>query len=108
MSRPERYPLAVGKFEGERFRTHGLDVDVLPGILTFKTVVLETAKAIWRFAHPDRERLDANFENRFRLKVFGLQPGSVIVPLEREYEVKKDDASIHLDHYLYGHRRREE
>jgi hypothetical protein len=61
--------------------------------LTATTVVavLETAKAIWQVAHPDRERLDVNFEERFRLKIFGLQPGSVIVPLEREYEVKKDD-----------------
>ena len=94
MSKSERYPFAVGEFEGERFRTHGLDVDVLPEIIAFKTAVLETAKAIWQVAHPDREGLDVNFEERFWLKIFGLQPGSVIVSLEREYEVKTDDSLV--------------
>jgi hypothetical protein len=92
MSKPERYPFAVARFEGERFRTRGLDVDVLPEIIAFKTAVLETAKVIWRVAHPGRERLDANFGGHFRLRVSGLQSGSVIVPLEREYEVKEDSS----------------
>jgi hypothetical protein len=91
MSLSQRYALAIQKFEGSRFEDHGLDVDVLPELTALKTLMLETAKALWRAEHPGRERLDANFDDRLRLKFFELGSGSVVVPLERIYEVSETD-----------------
>ena len=86
MSVSQRYPLAIQKFQGSRFEDHGLDVDVLPELTALKTLVLETAKALWHVEHPGRERLDANFDERLHLKFFSLEAGSVVVPLDRVYE----------------------
>jgi hypothetical protein len=89
MSLSQRYPLAIQKFEGSRFEDHGLDVDVLPESMALKTLVLETAKALWHVEHPGRGRLDANFDDRLHLKFFSLGAGSVVVPLDRVYEASE-------------------
>jgi hypothetical protein len=89
MSLSQRYPLAIQKFEGSRFEDHGLDVDVLPESMALKTLVLETAKALWHVEHPGRGRLDANFDDRLHLKFFSLGAGSVVVPLDRGYEASE-------------------
>ena len=81
--------MAIQKFEGPRFEDRGLDVDVLPELTALKTVVLETAKALWHVEHPGRERLDANFDDRLRLKFFSLGAGSVVVRLERICEASE-------------------
>jgi hypothetical protein len=59
---------------------------VLPDLFACKQLLVETAKALWRRAHPDRERLPKNFEDRLTLKFFALKAGSVAVPIMREYE----------------------
>jgi hypothetical protein len=83
--------LAIQKFEGPRFEDHGLDVGVLPELTALKTVLLETAKALWHIEHPDRERLDANFDERLHLKFFTLGASSVVVRLERIYEASETE-----------------
>lgn len=85
MSKVQRQ-LVLHTFKGKRFDDHGLDLDVLPDLFAFKQLLVETAKALWRRAHPDRERLPKNFEDRLKLKFFNLKEGSVAVPIMREYD----------------------
>jgi len=78
--------LVTHTFKGRRFDDHGLDLDVLPDLFAYKQLLVETAKALWRRNHPDRERLPKNFENALLLKFFTIEKGSVAVPIMREYE----------------------
>ena len=48
----------------------------------FQRIVAETAKALWRAANPDRERLPAHFEERTRLCLRKIEEGSAVAPLE--------------------------
>jgi hypothetical protein len=79
--------LTTLRFSGPRFEDHGLDLDVLPELLGYKRLVVATAKELWRTGHPGRERLPRGFEERVRIKMTGLLPGSVAVPLVRELAV---------------------
>jgi hypothetical protein len=83
------YELVKQKFSGPRFVDHGLDVDVLPELIAYKKLLIETAKEIWWRKHPGRERIQRNFEASLRLKFYRLAEGSVAVPLEREIEVEE-------------------
>jgi hypothetical protein len=79
-------PLVMHTFKGKRFEDHGLDLDVLPDLFAYKELLVETAKALWRRNHPDRERLPKNFQEGLALKFFKIEKGSVAVPIVREYE----------------------
>lgn len=70
------------RFKGERFRDHALDLSAVTELRQFQKLVAETAKALWRAAHPDRERLPAHFEERTRLCLRRIEDGSATVPLE--------------------------
>lgn len=69
-------------FKGERFRDHALDLTALGELRQFQTMVAETAKALWRKANPDRERLPRHFEDRTRLCLRRIEEGSAAAPLE--------------------------
>lgn len=69
-------------FKGDRFRDHALDLSALTELSQFQKLIAETAKALWRTAHPDRERLPSRFEDRTRLCLRRIEPGSAVVPLE--------------------------
>lgn len=75
--------LTTLRFEGSRFDDHGLDLDVLPELMAYKMLLVETAKSLWRAQHPDRERLPKNFEANLSIKFYGLTTGSTGVPLKR-------------------------
>ncbi len=70
------------RFCGERFRDHALDLSAVTELRQFQEIVEETAKALWRAAHPDRERLPAHFEERTRLCLRRIDDGSATAPLE--------------------------
>lgn len=70
------------KFKGERFRDHALDLSALAELSQFQRIVAETAKALWRAANPERERLPAHFEDRTRLCLRTIEEGSAVAPLE--------------------------
>jgi hypothetical protein len=91
MSATKHYTLAKQTFRGSRFDDHGLDLDVLPEILSLRTLIAEVAKDVWRMKNPERERLAVNFGERFTLKIFSLHEGSTTVPLERIYKENSDD-----------------
>src|SRR5712692_597257 len=76
--------LVTHTFNGTRFQDHGIDLDVLPDLLAFRTLLVETAKELWRRHHPGRLRLPKNFEDSLQLKFFEVQPGSAAIPLMRE------------------------
>ncbi len=94
MSAFKHYTLAKQTFHGARFEDHGLDLDVLPEIVAFKSLIAEVAKDIWRRRNPERERLAVNFEDRFCVKMFSIQGGSTTVPLERIYSAPDDSLII--------------
>jgi hypothetical protein len=70
------------RFKGKRFLDHALDLSALTELSQFQRIVGETAKALWRAAHPDRERLPAHFEERTRLCLRKIEEGSAVAPLE--------------------------
>jgi len=80
-------------FKGRRFENHGLDVDVLPELIAYKAILVEVAKELWHRGNPERERLPANFEKLFSIKMYSLEPSSVCVPLCREIE-KEEQLSL--------------
>ncbi len=75
--------LTTLRFQGPRFDDHGLDLDVLPELTAYKALLVETAKALWRTQHPDRERLPKGFEADLSIKFYRLVEGSTGVPLVR-------------------------
>jgi len=85
----KRYKLVTHTFRGGRFDDHGLDVDVLPELIAYKTILVETAKELWRRNNPDRHRLPKNFEDSLSLKFYEITPGSAAVPLMREIELQE-------------------
>lgn len=76
-------PLASLRFDGERFSDHALDVDCVGELSSYKRLVLECAKELWRRAHPDYERLPKGFEERLVLRFSEVVEGSAVVPLRR-------------------------
>jgi len=81
------------KFKGERFRDHALDLSALSELSQFQKIVAETAKAMWRAANPDRERLPKHFEQRARLCLRKIEDGSAVAPLEVEID-EPDQAEL--------------
>jgi Lon protease-like protein len=69
-------------FRGQRFEDHALDLNALGELSQFQKMVAETAEALWRTAHPDRERLPPHFEERTRLCLRRIEEGSAVAPLE--------------------------
>lgn len=57
---------------------------MLPELVAYKHIVVETAKELWRRRNPDRERLPKGFEESVAIKFFRLEKGSTMVPLMRE------------------------
>jgi len=69
-------------FKGQRFRDHALDLSAIAELSQFQKMVVETAKALWHAANPDRERLPKRFEERTRLCLRKIEEGSAVAPLE--------------------------
>lgn len=74
MSLPDELLMHV--FKGNRFADHCLTLDVLPELLAYKEIVVETAKEIWRAKNPDKVRLRKNFDDTINLKIRTIVGGS--------------------------------
>ncbi len=85
----KHYEIATHTFKGGRFDDHGLDIDVLPDLIAYKTILVETAKELWRRKHLTRQRLPKNFEDSLSLKFYELRKGSTAVPLMRSIPASK-------------------
>lgn len=86
----KQYELVTHTFKGGRFDDHGIDIDVLPELIAYKVILIETAKELWRKKNPGRQRLPKNFEDSLSLKFYKILPSSAAVPLMREIEVDED------------------
>jgi hypothetical protein len=80
--------LVTHTFKGGRFDDHGVDLDVLPDLVAYKTLLVETAKELWRRKNPDRQRLPKNFEESVSIKFYEVRKGSAALPLFREVETE--------------------
>jgi len=69
-------------FRGQRFEDHALDLEAVGELGQFQKLVGETAKALWRAANPNRQRLPRGFQERTRLCLRKIEPGSAVAPLE--------------------------
>jgi len=74
--------VATLRFKGERFHDHALDLSAVTELRQFQKMIAETAKALWLAANPERKNLPAHFEERTRLCLRRIDPGSAVVPLE--------------------------
>ena len=92
MSKIIRHKLQDLRFVGGRFENNSgwLDFDILPELLVYKKLVVETAKRTWRRKNPGRERLPGGFEENIHLAFHEVLEGSSIVPVERVIEVEDD------------------
>lgn len=75
--------LASLRFDGERFSGHALDVDCVGELTSYKRLVLQCAKELWRRAHADYDRLPKGFEERLVLRFSEVAEGSAVIPLRR-------------------------
>jgi len=83
MSKDTTLEMASLRFDGERFDGHSLDVECTQELITYRNLVLECAKLLWRAKHPDRVNLPKGFDKGFRLQFNRLEDGSALVPLQR-------------------------
>lgn len=70
-------------FSGPRFDDAGLEIDVLPELIAYQRLLVETTKELWRSKNPGRHRLPKGFEESIRLKFYSIEPGSAAVPIKR-------------------------
>ncbi len=84
MSQTARTLLVNHTFQGGRFEDHGVDVDVLEEVTRYKSLLVETAKELWRQRNPNRERLPKNFEDSLRLKFYEVKCNCATLPLYRQ------------------------
>lgn len=87
MSNPQRL-ITTLCFKGRRFEDNSLDFDVLPELMAYKKLVIETAKKVWRQKNPQRKQLPKKFESSLRFKFFEIQPGSTNIPVVCEMETE--------------------
>jgi len=80
--------LATLRFDGKRFEGHALDVECTQELITYRNLIVECAKELWRRKHPDRINLPKGFDKDFRLQFNRLEDGSAKIPLQR---VRVDD-----------------
>ena len=90
----KRVELVTHIFKGPRFEDHGIDIDVLEELISYKKILVETAKELWRRHNPDHQRLPNNFEDSLCIKFYKLGKGSTEVPLERV--IQYDDGELPL------------
>lgn len=69
-------------FKGQRFHDHALDLGAIGELGQFQKLIAETAKALWRTAHPGSQRLPKGFQERTRLCLRKIEQGSAVAPLE--------------------------
>ncbi len=82
-----RRPVVTHTFHGARFDDGGVDIDTLPDLIRYKTLLVDVAKELWRRHHTDRKNLPKNFEDSLNLKFFEVQNNCATIPLEREFSV---------------------
>jgi hypothetical protein len=90
--------LSTLRFKGARFDDHGLELSVLPELLAYRTLLVETAKELWhkrnRKENGDSKNLPKNFEDKIRIKFYAIQSGSTAIPLESTFNCPDGELPI--------------
>jgi hypothetical protein len=94
------HKLVTHTFKGGRFEDHGLDFDVLPDLVAYKSLLVETAKELWKRKNPDRQRLPNKFDDSLVLKFYEIVSGSVAIPICREIEESEQSTLLPDDNEL--------
>ena len=88
--RKEKQQLTTLTFIGPSFEDHGLELDMLPELVQYKKILMETVEHLWRLKNPERTRLPKGFKDNLRIKFYEILDGSTAVPLIREVEYEDD------------------
>lgn len=64
------------RFAGGRFNTHTLPLELLPDLASYRRLIVEVAKHIFRTTNGDRPRVPKGFEQSFQLAISTVQGGS--------------------------------
>jgi hypothetical protein len=70
--------------KGARFETNAVPVEVLPELASYRDIVIELARWIYKSDHPGRRRVPKGFDQRFSLRLREVLPGSAVPQLLRE------------------------
>jgi len=89
MSQVTHRKLTELRFVGGRFdELDGLvEFDFLGELVTYRDLLVGIAEETWRRANPDRKNLPPGFKKGIRLAFRDIHPGSVIIPIERVFEL---------------------
>src|SRR3954451_8570900 len=82
-------------FSDPQFDETGMKLDVLSELIAYRSLLIETAKLLWRRSgSPDTKLFSKDFEDSFRLESFSIEAGKAIVPIRRvvrhEFSILKD------------------
>lgn len=91
MSRQWRRVLTL-HFEGGRFRDHVIDLEALGELQKFQSIVIETARALWRARNPESMGPPGNFEKHLHLRFREIAAGGTVIPVEAFCEPLAQDA----------------
>lgn len=80
------HEFAVPVLHGRRFQAHSVPVDVLKELEVYGRLILDVAKAVFLARHPNRQRVPKGFENRLKLSLRHVEPGSAMPVLLRTVE----------------------
>ena len=73
----------IHAFKGARFDDGALDVDVVGWLAAYRDIVLEVARSLWQRENAERQRLPKGFDERFQLRLSGLERGCAKATLQR-------------------------
>lgn len=82
------------KFAGGRYEKPGYPLEGIDELERYQRLIQCAAKHIWREANPKRKRLPANFEERVRLRLRYVLPGSVVPVLAPDVDTMSEEGSI--------------
>lgn len=82
------------KFAGGRYEKLGFPLEGIDELERYQRLLQCAAKHIWHEANPQRQRLPANFEERVRLRLRYVLPGSVAPVLAPDVDMMSEAGSI--------------
>lgn len=85
MTSPDFTEFLKPVFNGERFKSHALPLEVLPELDAYRDLLIEVAKALYIQRNPGRKRTPKGFESNCKLRVRTVREGSAIPVVEREW-----------------------
>lgn len=94
-------------FKGGRYEVSGFPVDALTELPRFERLILDVAKQLWRRENPGRERVPRGFTDGFKMRLTGIQSGSVVPVLTTEDSLEEglfefEEGQSYLDRAVFA------